>query len=256
VTTMQAPTGHPFIAKVRDIYEGFLSFFFPPLCLSCDERLLVGDEVFCDTCRSCFEFISHPYCELCGAPVTGKLHEEGCCSNCPAPPVHFTRARAALLYQGAVAEGVIAFKFMRRVEVGELLARILFVFLKNEMGDVTFDGIVPVPLHFWRFHKRGYNQAEVMGKVLSDLMNIPLLPEALRRRRATKPQSRLAHSERMANVGDAFEIAFAQPIRGAHVLLLDDVYTTGSTLNACAKVLKDAGAREVTALTACRAISG
>lgn len=242
------------MSPIRRIYEDALAFFFPPVCLSCGERLIAEESVYCETCRGGFDYIAKPFCDLCGAPIQGAPDEENRCRNCPVSPVHFTRARAALLYQGAIAEGVIAFKFKRRLEMAEFFARILFVFIEKEMKGAKFDAIVPVPLHFLRFFHRGYNQAEEIGRILAKMLGIPLWTEALRRRRATKPQTRLAHAKRHANVRDAFGIIHADPVSGARILLLDDVYTTGNTLNACSKVLKEEGAREITALTVCRAI--
>jgi ComF family protein len=153
-----------------------------------------------------------------------------------------------------VVDGVIALKFHHRLELAEFFARILIYYIKMDMKENGFEGIVPVPLHFRRYHTRGYNQTEEIGKVLSRSLDLPLWPEVLRRKRHTRPQTRLAHSERMKNVNDAFAPAFVEHIQDKHVLLLDDVYTTGSTLNVCARVLKEAGAREVTALTLCRAL--
>jgi len=239
---------------IRRIYEDALAFFFPPMCASCKERLAPDEDIFCGSCRSGFEYISKRFCDLCGAPIHGAPNEEKRCRNCPALPVHFTRARAALLYQGAVADGIIAFKFNRRLEMAEFFARTLFMFIETEMKGARFDVLIPVPLHFLRFFHRGYNQAEEIGRILAKMLGIPLWTEVLSRRRATKPQTRLSHAKRHANVRDAFAARFTEPYSRAHILLLDDVYTTGNTLNACSKVLKEAGAWEITAMTVCRAI--
>ena len=245
---------HPLAGRLWEWYRDILDFFFPPQCVSCHERLLEGDEYFCSGCHGAFEPVPLPHCPLCGAPTGNKVLMKNRCPACPEGEVFYTRARAPLLYQGPVVDGIVALKFHRRLELTELFARVLLYYLKRDQADLSFDGIVPVPLHYRRFHQRGYNQSEEIGRVLSRHLGITLWAEVLRRTRYTRPQTRLAHRERRGNVQDAFEVVYAEPVRDRRVLLLDDVYTTGSTMNACARVLKEAGAREVTALTVCRAI--
>jgi len=245
---------HSFIRSCSELYRGFLNFFFPPLCLSCDERLLEGEEIFCSRCHSALESVPLPLCPLCGAPVGKRLIEKNRCPDCPQKPVYFDRARAPLLYNGPIVQAVIALKFMHRIELADFFARLLLYYMKMEMEREKVDGIVPVPLHYRRFYSRGFNQSEEIGRILAGWMRVPLWTEVLRRARATKPQTRLAHADRLKNVQDAFVIFHSDPVKEKHVLLLDDVYTTGSTLNACARALKEAGVSKVTALTLCRAI--
>jgi ComF family protein len=244
----------PFLRKGWELYQDLLDFFFPPLCISCDERLLPDEEYYCGTCYRDFEYVPQPLCVVCGAPLGNRVIERDVCPDCPPKPIYFDRARAPLLYDGPVVPGVIAMKFNHRLEMAEYFGRILFYYLKTELKEEAFDCIVPVPLHPRRYLQRGYNQAEEMGTMLSGNMGIPLLPELMQRIRNTPPQTRLEHSQRRKNVMDAFEVVYPDPIRDKDILLLDDVYTTGSTLNACAGALKAAGARKVTALTLCRAI--
>ena len=243
-----------FSRKCSELYQGLLEFFFPRLCLSCDERLLEGEEIFCSRCHNALIPVPLPQCPLCGAPLGNRVIEDDRCPDCPPKQVYFDRARAPLLYHGPIVEAVIALKFRQRIELAEFLARILLYHVKMEMNKEKFDCIVPVPLHYRRFYSRGFNQSEEIGRFLAGWMSAPLWAEVLRRSRPTKPQTRLAYADRLKNVRDAFEIFHAEPVKDRHVLLLDDVYTTGNTLNACAKVLKEAGARKVTALAVCRAI--
>ncbi len=245
---------HFFAKNFRELYRGFLDFFFPPLCLACDEKLPEGEEIFCPRCHSALESVPLPLCPLCGAPLGTRALAGDRCPDCPQNPVYFDQARASLLYKGPIVEAVVALKFRLRIELADFFARILLYYVKMEMKGEKIDGIVPVPLHYRRFYSRGFNQAEEIGRSLASGINAPLWPEVLRRARSTRPQTRLSHAERLKNVRDAFEIFHAEPVKDAHVLLLDDVYTTGSTLNACAHVLKQAGARRVTALAVCRAI--
>ena len=245
---------HPILSRLWDLYKDLLAFFFPPICVSCGEKLSRDDEHFCSACRSTFTSVPRPQCPTCGAPLGNKVIEGKRCPNCPQDTIYFDRARAPLLYEGAIADGIIALKFHSRPELAELFGRILFFFLRTRLKDLRIDGIVPVPLHPRRFYTRGFNQAEEIANTLSKLSGLPIWGEVLRRTRHTRPQTRLPHSLRGQNVMGAFVVTFAEPIRQRHVILLDDVYTTGSTLNACAGALKRAGAREITALTVCRAV--
>ncbi|MBN1903127.1 ComF family protein [Candidatus Sumerlaeota bacterium] len=245
---------HPILKKGWELYQDLLDFFFPPLCLSCDERLLPDEEYYCGICYGDFEYMPRPVCAVCGAPLGSRVIEKDTCPDCPPKPIYFDLARAPLLYDGPVVPGVIALKFNHRLEMAEYFSRILFYYIKTEMKDEAFDAIVPVPLHFKRYLKRGYNQAEEMGRFLSKNLGMPLLPEVMKRIRNTPPQTRLEHSRRKKNVAGAFEVFYPDPIKDRHIILLDDVYTTGSTLNAAASALKSAGASKVTALALCRAI--
>jgi ComF family protein len=244
----------PILRKGWELYQDLLDFFFPPLCLICEERLLPDEEYYCGTCYKDFEYVPRPLCAVCGAPLGNRVIEKEYCPDCPPKPIHFDTARAPLLYDGPVVPGIIAMKFNRRLEMAEYFGRILFYYLKTEMKDENFDCIIPVPLHPRRYLERGYNQSEEMGMFLSRKTGIPLFPELLRRIRNTPPQTSVEHSGRRKNVTGAFNVVYPDPVKGHRVLLLDDVYTTGSTLNAAAGALKDAGAAKVTALTLCRAI--
>jgi len=241
---------------IRGISRDVLDFFFPPLCLSCGEKLLPGEGFFCSRCHGAFESLPLPLCPVCGAPLGNKSLEKNRCPKCPTGVIYFDAAHAPLLYHGPVVDGILALKFHSRLELAAFFARILLYYIKMEMKTPDFEGIVPVPLHYRRFYKRGYNQSEEIGRELSRYLDLPLWPEAVRRSRRTSPQTRLStHADRKKNVRRAFQPAFPEPVKDRHVLLLDDVYTTGSTLNECSRVLKDVGARKVTALTVCRALS-
>jgi len=246
---------HPVLKRMWNLYQEFLEFFFPPFCLSCEERLSRGDEFFCSVCYRAFEPIPLPLCDVCGAPLGNRVIEKRYCPQCPTRPVYFDQARAPLLYHGPVVQGILALKFRYQIELAEFFARILVYYLNMELKTGVFDAIIPVPLHFRRYVHRGYNQAGQIGKELSRYTGVPLWENLVRRTRHTSPQTRLEHSRRFQNVEGAFELVYPEPIKGKHILLLDDVYTTGSTLNACAKALREGGIGKITALAVCRAIA-
>jgi len=180
------------------------------------------------------------------------------CGACRRSPPPFSALRAAWSYDGAIGEVVRALKFRRLDYLGAHLARDLRELAAGD-GE-AFDLVVPVPLHWLRRWRRGYNQAERIARPLARLLGVPCA-EVLRRRRATRPQIGLAREERLANPRGAFALGsgrgpagrrWRRRLEGGRVLLVDDVVTTGATLRAAAEVLRRAGAREVVAVAAAR----
>ncbi len=233
------------------LFQGFIDFFFPPLCAACGERLREDEEVVCDTCRQSFTQVPKPWCLRCGAGEVKAKQKH--CKVCPEKPVFFDLARAVVLFRGAAREAIHTLKYKTRPEVGPVLGRLMFLYLKRELGDETFDAIIPVPLHPARERERGFNQAELIAEEMTRLAHIPLIPEVLIRIKSTKQQTQLPVEMRRQNVAGAFALRIAEPILGKTILLIDDVYTTGNTVNEASRVLKDGGASRVCVLTFARA---
>jgi ComF family protein len=177
------------------------------------------------------------------------LPEDYRCGACRRRPPGFDRLLALWSYRPPLDAVVRGLKFGRL----DYLGRHLAAALAEELGDRISgcDRVVPVPLHWRRRLSRGYNQAERIARPLAGRLGLPLVP-ALARRRATPPQSLLGRDERLANLRKAFRVTRPGRIRGLHILLVDDVATTGATLDAAARALKHAGAAAVTALVAGR----
>jgi ComF family protein len=167
--------------------------------------------------------------------------------------VFFDIARAVLLYRGAARDTHHTLKYKRRPEIAPVLGRIMFLYLKRTLQGENVDAILPIPLHSRRERKRGFNQAELIAEEVAHLAHIPLIPEVLVRIRSTKPQTDLPPEKRRQNVAGAFALRFAEPILGKTLLLIDDVYTTGNTVNEASRVLKEGGASRVCVLTFARA---
>jgi ComF family protein len=152
-------------------------------------------------------------------------------------------------YQGGVAEALQRFKYQGEIQLADLFGR----FWKKEYWEgFSVEAIIPVPLHLSRLRKRGFNQALVLGRILGRKMGKPVLMKGLKRIRNTIPQVQLDHSQREKNVRGAFVVGDPNEIKGKDLLLVDDVFTTGATVNECAKVLKKAGAGQVFVLTLAR----
>lgn len=202
-------------------------------------------------------FITAPFCACCGAPfdiaLAGDMAEsELLCAMCSAEKPPFRMARAALRYDGAGRDLVLAFKHGDKTHSALSFTPWLLRAGAPFLDDA--DALVPVPLHPWRLLRRRYNQANIMAKYLAARTGLPVLPDALRRHRATISQGKMNAQQRDKNVGGAFSVLprHRDAVRGRKLVLIDDVYTTGATARACAKTLLNAGAERVDILTLAR----
>jgi ComF family protein len=186
-------------------------------------------------------------------PFEGSITGAFTCANCSHRTIHFEAAVAAYRGRGIVRQIIHEFKYVRQIHLRHVVAHWLRAALDDErLREQRFDLIVPVPLHPTRQRERGFNQASLIAELLSAQISIPARP-VLERIRYTTTQTALDRSERMENLHNAFRLRKNADVRGLGVLLVDDVLTTGSTLNECVRVLKLAGAFSVHAATAARA---
>jgi len=237
---------------------GIFDLLFPPMCLVCGEVLNERDDSMCSLCEQSMVPVGHDVCPTCGYPskrIRSQKKEKSHCKHCPARPVHFESARAAFLYHGHFPEVVHAYKYDRRYALGQPLAHAMFMahhrFYPERLSDQ--DMFIPVPLHFMRRAQRGYNQAQVLAEEIAQLTKTPCVSDLMVRRRRTKRQALLPHNERAQNVFGAFEVSRPERIRGKNIGLIDDVITSGNTVNECARVLIEAGAERVQVLALTRA---
>ena len=231
--------------------EAAVSLFFPPHCASCGADTAGGIHL-CDECAAGARAIDAPFCHRCSEPFDGAIDGEFECANCGGRELHFDCAVAPYLSRGVVREMIHRFKYDRqhflRVPLGEWLADAL---ADGLLRSHRFEAIVPVPLHAARLRERGFNQAAVLAGLLSARTGVPLW-EGLRRTRYTTTQTRLDRQARMDNLRNAFRVRDPSAVEGRHLLLVDDVFTTGSTVDECARVLRLAGAASVRVATVAR----
>jgi ComF family protein len=233
--------------------DAVLSVVIAPDCAACATPLLHPTRgPVCDSCWSSIQPLTPPLCDRCGDPLpTWRLVSLplACCPRCRRAAPALDRARAVGAYDGALRAIVHALKYEGRRSLARPLGRLM-----RERGADLLDGAawaVPVPLHPSRRRHRGFNQATDLARHIG----VPLLP-ALRRVRATPTQTGLPAGRRHRNVRDAFAVTRAgAAAAGAVIVLVDDVSTTGATLEACARTLKQAGVAEVRALTAARVVT-
>ena len=228
-----------------------LKAIYPPRCPSCDT--ILEDYGFCEGCARAIRPISPPWCEVCGKPFDPLAKAKGICANCSRWRPNFARARAGALYDGPVAEAIKRLKYSGRTSVSRALAKLLERAVLSL--DIPLDEqvvLVPVPLHPRRLRERGFNQSELLAEEAARRLGIRLERRALARRVHTRPQVELSGKERRRNVKGAFAAERPELIEGRVVVVVDDVMTTGATLDECAKVLRGTEAKEVYAATVAR----
>jgi ComF family protein len=237
--------------RLQQITSRALDFLLPPLCLNCDAPTS-AHRTLCASCWSKIHFIAKPFCTACGAPFEVPMGDDALCAGCIAEPPNFTAARAPMLYNDFSKRLVLSFKHADRIYPAPALAAWMHR-AGAEFWDHA-DFIAPVPLHRWRLFKRRYNQAALLARELGRIAQKPVLIDVLTRKRATPIQGHLSRKQRQANVKGAFRFNahYRKPIKGKTIVLIDDVLTTGATVNECARVLLRAGAKEVNVLVLAR----
>jgi ComF family protein len=239
---------------VKNCIQALLDFLLPPLCHVCRSFIpQAGPLHICSSCREKMPPVTHPLCTICGIPFSGAGADHPC-GACLKHPPSFDAARAALIYEGPGRRLIHAFKYTHKIHLRRPLGLLTAQSLADFVASHGPDLIVPVPLHVKRLRGRGFNQAILLGEVLAREWRIPLHRQAMRRIRWTEPQINLTAEQRRDNVKGAFAVRDATAVAGKRVLLVDDVFTTGSTVEECSKMLKKSGAAEVVVITVARTL--
>ena len=251
-TSRRRATSPPDTSVVRGLADSLIAILLAPGCAACTrplERPTLGPV--CAACWRAVVSIPPPVCAHCGDPLaTWRVRDSQSerCPRCRRAPSAIALARAVGLYDGSLRAILHAFKYGTRPSLAAPLARLMTDAAGTLLDDV--DLVVPVPLHWRRRRRRGFNQAEALARRLGKPWQ-----DALGRTRSTPSQTDLPAAQRHRNVRDAFALRRRAEVSGRVVLLVDDVSTTGATLEACARVLRAAGAREVRALTDARVVT-
>jgi competence protein ComFC len=238
--------------------EAALHFFYPGVCRICEgERVRAVEGFICQTCRWKRGNVRHvhdPFCDRCGLPFEGQITGQFVCSNCADLKLHFKKARAAVIATPFILQVVHQYKYGGGIWFEPFLAKLLIDAARPHLRAEKPDVIVPVPLHPVKLREREFNQAARLARLLAKACEIPLNETALRRVQFTQTQTLLSKQRRGENVRRAFAANPAFPLRGARVILVDDVLTTGSTTSSCASALLKAGVREVSVWTVARGL--
>jgi competence protein ComFC len=248
----------------RKLWHIATGIIYPSVCHGCGARLRPDfttvslDHWVCPSCQPKLAKLEDPFCQRCGEAYDGAREDSFRCDNCRDRVFSFEFARAGYLAEGLVREAVHGLKYNGRYELRLLLAALMRdAFEDSRLAELLLSKplLVPVPLHHTRLRQRGFNQSLVLAKELGRLMNLPVI-DVLCRQRPTQQQASLTRKQRLANLSKAFSLPqrkAAVKLRGRTVILVDDVFTTGSTANECAKVLKrDGKAEKVVVVTAAR----
>jgi len=227
-----------------------VDYALPPRCPGCG-AVTPDDYQFCATCWQSIDFIGDPSCIRCGVPVAtdGMI-----CAPCLADPPRHDGVRAVMAYGDVARFVVLRLKYNRRIGNARTMA-VLMAHRISPDDDVL---LIPVPLHRWRIWQRGFNQSALIAGHLARIIHMPMIVDGLMRVRATRSLAGMGRKARAKEVRAAFRLNSQHRalVRGRHVLLVDDVYTTGATANACARTLKAAGAARVEVLCWARVIAG
>lgn len=218
-----------------------MGLLYPPRCPICDEVLELR-QLICQECPEEIEYIGEPVCKKCGKPIENERAEY--CYDCMKQSHVFETGKAVFHYRGAIKDSLYRFKYGNRQEYAQFYAWETVGRYEAWIRARGIQAIIPIPLHKKRQRKRGYNQAELYARFLGEMLDIPVITNTLYRVRKTKPQKELDDAGRKNNLKKAFKCK-ENIVQLKYILLVDDIYTTGSTMDAAAEVLKNAGIKKI-----------
>ena len=228
---------------------------YPRNCQGCSTPLEEATAgVLCGHCLGGAKYIKLPYCERCSLPFDGAVDDSFTCGYCHELKFQFTRAVAACRAEGIVRDSIHRFKYNRQMYFGYHLAEWMIAVARERIDWGQVDAIVPVPLHPRRKREREFNQAEYLARALERVFRKPMDHRSLRRTKDTGTQTALGAEARRQNLRDAFTVRDPAPFKGKRLVLVDDVFTTGATMDSCSRALRRAGAQDVVALAVARGV--
>jgi ComF family protein len=233
-------------------YRTLLDVVYPPHCLCCGASWNGDGLGLCPECDARLERITAATCGKCGHQLAEVTSPAPRCRACEGRSLFFERAVAPCRYEGSAREMILRLKLGKRRMLAGTLSRLLIARIEQAGMAEKAQAIVPVPLHWWRRLRRGFNQSELLAEGVAEHFGLPLLCGGLRRVVATPSQTRVSAARRMEQLRGAFRVSRPGAIRGKTLLLIDDVMTTGATAAECSRVLRDAGAKKVLVATVAR----
>jgi ComF family protein len=238
-------------AEIAIVRQAFSDLIFPPFCPICEQQLSHNEHLVCEDCFESIHTIESRFCRRCAAPLE---EERKTCRYCKDKKYHFTKVRALGTFSPPLSEMVHLLKYERKTHLANRLGILLAnIFLADhELSSSSI--IIPVPLHPTRMRERGYNQSLLLAKKVAEISRTELCTHAISRAKPTKSQTALAHTQRIDNLRNAFRIEDSEPLAGKSVTVVDDVLTSGTTLDEMAKTLLDAGAELIYGLVLARAM--
>jgi ComF family protein len=257
------------LSAVAALPRATMEIVFPATCVSCrvdldGAQMCAADVPLCDECYDSLALLHEPMCRRCGGPLPaltaianeneGSTKKSAGCYRCGGRKLWFDETVAAGLYDGLLRDLMLTMKTNQGNSVSLAMGRLLWHLRSDRLESLKADVVAPIPLHWRRRLAHRTNSAAVLAEVLSRRLRVPLADGLLRRRRHTPPQSELTPPQRWENVRRAFSVRSSYHLRNAHVLLVDDILTTGATCSEAARTLRKAGAERVTVAVVARAI--
>ncbi len=244
---------------MRELRKGWFKFLslvldivFPPKCIFCNCIMPIRTKIcICESCEEEVPFIKGKVCNKCGQPMEASAQSD-MCLDCRRNPHEYIQGISVLEYKGKVKHTIVRLKFYGKKKYAEALGSIVANKIKSMNNWPSFDLIVYTPLHKTSYTKRGYNQAGLIAGTISKEMGVDIGKDVLLKIRKTKSQNKLTRAQRLINIKNAFSVnnRALDLVKDACILLVDDVYTTGTTVDECTRTLKKAGANKVFVVTA------
>lgn len=224
--------------KIKWVFEAVLDILFPRRCPVCHEIIGTAGRKTCAECEQKLIAVKEPYCMKCGKPV--RRDEDEYCQECREKEQNFIEGRAVFVYDEIMKKSIYRFKYGGRQEYARYYAQEIKRSLGGKIQEWDAQALIPIPLHKSRQGSRGYNQAELIAKELEKLTEIPVYRKLIKRVKRTEVQKNLNVNERENNLKRAFKIE-KNDVKLKSVILIDDIFTTGSTINEAARCLREAG---------------
>ncbi len=227
------------------MHQIITELLFPRRCPICDDIVAPWGAMCCPGCQKRIGYLGNHYCMRCGKGISGEETEY--CHDCRKYPHKFVRGRSLYRYE-SVASALFRFKYQGRQEYAGFFGEELYRYLGRDIQAMGIEAVVPVPLHKSRLKERGYNQAALLGKALAKRCGLAFREDIVIRHKKTVPQKQLSRKERQNNLKKAFKLTI-NDVKLNTLLIVDDIYTTGSTVDALAQVLLEGGARQIYVVT-------
>ena len=228
-------------SKLKDFFLNILS---PPRCIACNTGMPANNyAMFCYNCSKSYNLNDGTVCQICGKPI--NENRDDTCANCKSEKIYYIKNVSRYKYKGCIKTAIQNMKFKQREWIAYKFGYALAKTVQNEYSDIKFDLVLAVPMSALSELSRGFNQSFEIADIVAKSIKTPIRQNLLLKRALIKTQSGLNRKERIENVKNAFYVRNSKHIVDKTILLIDDVFTTGSTINACAKVLKKNGALAV-----------
>ncbi len=236
---------------IQQLFETAITFLFPAQCKVCEKNIgLESIPYLCNGCWDSLEIVTPPWCEICGIQ-----NVDGVCDVCATAPPRYGKLRTVAFYDAILQRIIHLYKFEKRRSLAKHLSDMMVNHIPNDCNLKEYDYILPIPIHKNRLRERGFNQSTLIAQGISNEIGIDICTDAIVRSRNTSPQSSLTRDARQTNVVGAFGIKNRNLIRGKRILILDDVFTTGATVNEAVNMLWNEDPIEIDVLTLARTVN-